>query len=69
VSGGWRADAVAEFPQFQAAGKAALHQQVERYTLGTYGHVIDELDGQPQVSAEDAIRAARTVDVRRGFAS
>ncbi|HEX5923889.1 MAG TPA: tyrosine-type recombinase/integrase [Baekduia sp.] len=30
-----------------------------RYTLGTYGHVIDELDGQPQVSAEDAIRAAR----------
>jgi integrase len=31
-----------------------------RYTLGTYGHVIDELDGQPQASAEDAIRAART---------
>jgi integrase len=30
-----------------------------RYTLGTYGHVIDELDGEPQVSAEDAIRAAR----------
>jgi integrase len=31
-----------------------------RYTLGTYGHVIDELDGQPQLSAEDAIRAARS---------
>lgn len=30
-----------------------------RYTLGTYGHVIDELDGQPRISAEDAIRAAR----------
>jgi integrase len=30
-----------------------------RYTLGTYGHVIDELDDQPRISAEDAIRAAR----------
>lgn len=29
-------------------------------TLKTYGHVIDELDAQPQISAEDAIRAART---------
>ena len=29
-----------------------------RYTLGTYGHVIDELDDQPQLSAEAAIRAA-----------
>jgi hypothetical protein len=28
-------------------------------TLGTYGHVIDELDDSPNVSAEDAIRAAR----------
>jgi integrase len=40
-----------------------------RYTLGTYGHVIDELDGQPRVSAEDAIRAARagsTVRAARG---
>jgi hypothetical protein len=24
-----------------------------------YGHVIDELDGSPQILAEDAIRAAR----------
>jgi integrase len=40
-----------------------------RQTLSTYGHVIDELEGQPQVSAEDAIRAARAADVRRGFAS
>lgn len=40
-----------------------------RYTLGTYGHVIDELDDQPRVSAEDAIRAARAADVRVGFAS
>jgi integrase len=31
-----------------------------RYTLSTYGHVIDELDDAPQISAEDAIRAART---------
>ena len=30
-----------------------------RLTLSTYGHVIDELDEQPRVSAEDAIRAAR----------
>jgi integrase len=35
-----------------------------RYTLGTYGHVIDELDGQPQVTAEDAIRAARAAGRR-----
>ena len=30
-----------------------------RLTLSTYGHVIDELDDAPRVSAEDAIRAAR----------
>jgi hypothetical protein len=30
-----------------------------RYTLGTSGHMSDELDGQPNVSVEDAIRAAR----------
>jgi hypothetical protein len=30
-----------------------------RLTLGTYGHVIDELEGAPQIPAEDAIRAAR----------
>jgi len=28
-------------------------------TLRTYGHVIEELDGQPQVAAETAIRQAR----------
>ena len=28
-------------------------------TLKTYGHVIDELEDQPQIPAEDAIRAAR----------
>jgi integrase len=28
-------------------------------TLKTYGHVIDELEDQPAISAEDAIRAAR----------
>jgi integrase len=39
-----------------------------RYTLGTYGHVIDELDGQPQVTAEDAIRAARAANVRATYA-
>ncbi len=30
-----------------------------RLTLGTYGHVIDELDGMPQIDAEAAIAAAR----------
>lgn len=30
-----------------------------RLTLSTYGHVIDELEGAPQMPAEDAIRAAR----------
>ena len=30
-----------------------------RLTLGTYGHVIDELDEAPRIAAEDAIRAAR----------
>jgi hypothetical protein len=28
-------------------------------TLKTYGHVIDELEDAPAISAEDAIRAAR----------
>jgi hypothetical protein len=30
-----------------------------RLTLSRYGHVIDELEDQPQIAAEDAIRAAR----------
>ena len=30
-----------------------------RLTLGTYGHVIDELDDAPRLAAEDAIGAAR----------
>jgi integrase len=30
-----------------------------RLTLGTYRHVIDELDEVPRIAAEDAIRAAR----------
>jgi hypothetical protein len=34
-----------------------------RLTLGTYGHVIDELEGAPQIPAGDAVRAAR--DTRR----
>lgn len=37
-------------------------------TLGTYGHVIDELDEAPRLPAEDAIRAARDSDVRSQFA-
>jgi integrase len=32
-----------------------------RLTLTRYGHVIDELEDQPRISAEDAIRAARAV--------
>ena len=31
-----------------------------KLTLGTYGHVIDELEDAPRVPAEDAIRAARS---------
>ncbi len=38
-------------------------------TLKRYGHVIDELEDQSQVSAEDAIRAARTPHVRAAFAA
>ena len=30
-----------------------------RLTLGTYGHVIDELDGTPHIDAEAAVAAAR----------
>jgi hypothetical protein len=30
-----------------------------RLTLTRYGHVIDELDGQPRADAEEVIRAAR----------
>lgn len=33
-----------------------------RLTLGTYGHVIDELDGAPHIAAEAAIIAARRGD-------
>jgi integrase len=37
-----------------------------RLTLSTYGHVIDEFEDQPQLTAEDAIAAARaTVDQRQ----
>jgi hypothetical protein len=38
-----------------------------RLTLTRYGHVIDELEGSPQISAEDAIRAARAADVPLSF--
>ena len=31
--------------------------------LGTYGHVIEELEDAPRVPAEDAIRAARSAGV------
>jgi len=32
-------------------------------TMGTYGHVIDELEDAPRLSAEDAIRVARAKHV------
>ena len=32
-------------------------------TLGTYAHVMADLDGSDRVSAEDAIRAAREAEV------
>jgi hypothetical protein len=31
--------------------------------MRTYGHVIDELEDAPKLSAEDAIRTARAPDV------
>jgi hypothetical protein len=37
-----------------------------RLTLTTYGHVIDELEDQPRVPAEEAIRAARESSCARG---
>ena len=33
-----------------------------RLTLSRYGHVIDELDDQPRLPAEDAIRSARQAE-------
>ncbi|MCW2999161.1 MAG: site-specific integrase [Solirubrobacterales bacterium] len=36
-------------------------------TLSTYGHVIEELDGAPQIDAQDAIWAARGEDVPSEF--
>ena len=38
-------------------------------TLGTYGHVIDELEGVEGVDAEDAIRAAREAHVPVSYPS
>jgi len=40
-----------------------------RLTLGTYGHVIDELDDEPRVSAEEAIQAARRAACVSGVSS
>jgi hypothetical protein len=40
-----------------------------RLTLGTYGHVIDEPDDAPRVSAEDAIQAAREDACASGVSS
>jgi hypothetical protein len=37
-----------------------------RLTLTAYGHVMDELEHQPQIPAEDAIRAARESSRARG---
>ena len=37
-----------------------------RLTLTTYGHVMDELEDQPRMPAEDAIRAARASRCARG---
>lgn len=38
-----------------------------RLTLTRYGHVIDELDGEPRLDAEAAIRAAREAHVPASF--
>ena len=37
-----------------------------RLTLGTYGHVIDELDGAPHIAAEAAIVTAARKSFRSG---
>jgi integrase len=37
-------------------------------TLSTYGHVIEEFEDAPNISAEDAIRRARDPHVRATFA-
>jgi integrase len=39
-----------------------------RLTLTRYGHVIDELEDQPQIPAEQAIREARSLSVPRTLA-
>jgi integrase len=38
-----------------------------RLTLDTYGHVIDELEDAPALSAEDAIKAARRGEVPAAY--
>lgn len=40
-----------------------------RLTLTVYGHVVEELDGTPQIDATSAIGAARAAHVRVSFAS
>jgi hypothetical protein len=40
-----------------------------RLTLTTYGHVIDELDEEPPVAADDAIRAARRTPCAPGVSA
>jgi integrase len=37
-----------------------------KLTLGTYGHVIEEIEDAPRVPAEDAIRAAREISCVSG---
>ena len=39
-----------------------------RLTLTVYGHVVEELDGAPQIEAASAIQAAREAHVRVSFA-
>jgi integrase len=39
-----------------------------RLTLTVYGHVVEELDGTPQIDATSAIEAAREAHVRGSFA-
>ena len=56
----------------RSRGRRAAARQLghdARLTLGTYGHVIDELDEAPQLLAEDAIRAARGTQCAIGVPS